>query len=223
MQPESTTTGRKRRTTMVIAPELLQKIKFLKRELGFSTYNSLLDYAVLELTREGLIPPAEYSAIFEKLGTRPALITGRSGDGKTMTVKELLSHYQGNIFVLDVSDEYGDFRRLDLGEFFGLKWGKTDLRVKFVPHPNVEISKAEAATIFSHLNFVKNGGELKEWCIVVEEAHRFSSDANLRALLIKAQKFVRKLLLVTRDWRIYEGIARVFKPAPWEISTPAAP
>lgn len=208
---------------MVISPELLQKIKHLKKELGFSTYNALLNYAVLELTSEGLIPPAEYESVFVKLGTRPALITGRSGDGKTTVVKELLSQFQGNVFLLDVNDEYKDLRQLDLGEFFGLKWGKPDQRVRFVSHANTEISKAEAATIFSHLNYVKNGGELKDWTIVIEEAHRFSADVNLRALLIEARKFVRKLLLVTTDWRVYEGIARVFKPAPWELIPPAAP
>jgi len=63
----------------------------------------------------------------------------------------------------------------------------------------VEISRAEAATVFSHLNFVKNLGELKAWVIAVDDAHRYSSDANLRALLIEARKFTRKVLLVTTD------------------------
>lgn len=40
----------------------------------------------------------------------------------------------------------------------------------------------------------------------------------LRALMTEARKFWRKVLLVTTDWRVYEGIAKVFKPKPWEPS-----
>jgi hypothetical protein len=79
----------------------------------------------------------------------------------------------------------------------------------------LEVGRAEAATVFSHLNFVKNSGELKAWLIAIDEAHRYSSDANLRALLIEARKFTRKVLLITTDWRVYEGICRVYKPVPW--------
>jgi hypothetical protein len=129
----------------------------------------------------------------------------------------------GNVFVLDVGGvDYPELEDIDLGKFFALKWFKENQRVRFVPNSNVEISKAEAATVFSHLNFIKNSGNLKNWVIVVKDAHRFSSDANLRALLIEARKFVRKMLIVTTDWRVYEGIARVFKPRPWE-AVPAQP
>jgi hypothetical protein len=91
--------------------------------------------------------------------------------------------------------------------------------VRFVPRPNLEISKEEAATIFSHLNFVKNGGELKEWCLVVEEAHRFASDANLRDLLIEGRKFCRTVFLVTTDFREFSGITEIFKPRLWKALT----
>jgi hypothetical protein len=32
----------------------------------------------------------------------------------------------------------------------------------------------------------------------------------------RGRKFLRKLLLVCVDWRVYQGIAKVFKPPPWE-------
>jgi hypothetical protein len=121
--------------------------------------------------------------------------------------------------IIDVHDEYGElgFRKIDLGKFFGMEWEKEEgARIRFVPNPNVMISKAEASTIFSHLNFIKNSGALKTWCIVIEEGHRFSDDANLRALLIEARKFARKLIIVTTDWKVYADIAAVFKPIPWE-------
>jgi hypothetical protein len=43
-------------------------------------------------------------------------------------------------------------------------------------------------------------------------------DPNLRALLIEGRKFARKVILVTTDYREFGGIARTFKPKPWELS-----
>ena len=206
-------------TTFRVAYSLRERLKALKKELGFRTYDALFNYTILEITREGAVPPASYDQVFEKLGSRPCLITGQSGAGKTTCVKGLLSQFGGNVFVLDVSGEYNEFKDVDMGGFFALKWERPDQRVRFTPNSNVEISKAEAATIFSHLNFVKNSGALKNWCLVIEEGHRFGSDPNLRALLIEARKFVRKLILVTTDWRQFGDIAKAFKPQPWESTT----
>lgn len=70
------------RTTVSIPPTTKQKLLLLKKELGFANYNALFNCAVLELTREGLIPPASFESVYTKLGTRPAVITGTSGAGK---------------------------------------------------------------------------------------------------------------------------------------------
>ncbi|MDG6967596.1 MAG: DUF87 domain-containing protein [Nitrososphaerota archaeon] len=203
-------------TTLRTTAEVRDRLRTLKKELGFSTYTALFNYTVLEITREGAVPPASYDQIFEKLGSRPCIITGRSGAGKSTCVKSLLSQFAGNVFLLDVAGEYTEFKDVDLGKFFSIGWGKEDQKVRFIPNPNVEISKAEASTVFSHLNFIKNSGALKNWCLVIEEGHRFGTDPNLRALLIEARKFVRKLILVTTDWRQFGDIAQAFKPAPWE-------
>ncbi len=206
-------------TSIYIIKGTRDKLKDLKKELGFRSYDALLNHVALEIKAMGAVPPADFDIIFGREGTRPAIITGKSGEGKTTTVRELLEKWQGNAFVLDTTGvDYPDFKQVDLGEFFGTKWGREGLRLRFVPNQNLEISKAEAAIVFSHLNFIKNSGELKKWVIVVDEAHRYAADANLRALLIEARKFTRKMLLVTTDWRVYEGIARVFKPKPWAES-----
>lgn len=201
-------------TTIRVTKDIRGRLQALKRELGFRNLNALFNYTILELTKGQTIPPAEYSVIFERLGTKPVIMTGESGAGKTTAVRELLSRWSGSVFILDVTNEYPDLGRVDLGQIFSRKWEKGG-RFRFVSNPNVEASKGEASAIFSHLNYLKNAGALREWVIVVEEGHRFSQDANLRALLIEGRKFARKVILVTTDWRTYEGIARVFKPRLW--------
>lgn len=72
----------------------------------------------------------------------------------------------------------------------------------------------------ARLAFEMHAGNLKDWLLVIEEGHRFSQDQGLRAFLIEARKFTRKLILVTTDWRLYEGIGKVFKPKPWDSLLP---
>lgn len=222
------------RTTVVVTAETRENLQALKRELGFRNLAALFNYAVLELTKEGLIPPAEYSVVFERRevkdgetqtvpDTRPVLITGESGAGKTTAVRELLSKWKGSAFVLDVrGDEYPELKRIDLGKVFSMDWERENQRMRFVPNSNPQAALGEASAIFGHLNYLKNAGVLKNWVIVVEEGHRFNEDANLRTLLIEGRKFARKVILITADWRIFQGIARVFKPRPWELSQEGA-
>jgi hypothetical protein len=202
-------------TSIYIIKETRNKLRELKKELGFRSYDALLNHVSLEIETIGIIPFADYDLVFTRLESRPAIITGMSGSGKSSTVKELLSHWSGNVLAIDVTGvDYPELEPVDLGKFFGVKWGRPEQRIRFIPNSNLEISKAEAALVFSHLNFIKNSGDLKDWVIVVDEAHRIATDPNLRALLIEARKFLRKMLIVTTDWRVYEGIAKVFKPGP---------
>ena len=146
------------------------------------------------------------------------IITGESSSGKTTTVRKILEKWEGSAFVFVTGEkfnEYPDHRRLDSGDFLALKWDRGVQRVRFIPKSNVQISQAEAATVFSHLNFIRHS-ENPNNEIIVEEGHRFSQDANLRALLVEGRKFCRKVIPVRADRRAYEGIAKVFKPPAWE-------
>lgn len=205
------------RTIIAVSKSVRVQLQKLRKELGFRNLSALFSYIILEQTQGAVIPPADYHVIFDRLETRPVIITGESGEGKTTTVKQLLSEFSGNVFLLDVSDEYRDFKRLDCpGGVYSVNWSKPDQKVRLVPNKEVEISKIEASMIFAKLNFELHSGSLKDWCLVIEEGHRFAQDLQLRALLTEARKFCRKVLLVTTDWRVYEGIAKVFKPKPRE-------
>lgn len=212
MSNEYTSNKRPFYTTFKVESSLRDKLRKLKKELGFATYQGLFTYLSLEAQRQETIPFASYEDIFKD--SKPVILTGSSGAGKSTCIKKLLCHHQGPVFVLDVSNEYADLKQIDLGNFFATNWNSTsNIRIRFVPNSSVEISKAEAATIFAHINFIKNGEDLKNWTFIVEEGHRFSADPNLRALLIEARKFMRKFLLVTTDWQVYRDIALVFKPS----------
>jgi hypothetical protein len=155
-------------------------------------------------------------ALKEELGfrTRPVIITGESGAGKTTALKSLISRWTGSVFVLDVTGEYPEFNEVGfVGVFSTPTWQKDNQRVRFVTNQeSVEAARGEASSIFGHLNYLKNAGKLKKWVIVVEEGYRFTQDPNLRALLIEGRKFCRKVILVTTDHREFSGIAKTFKP-----------
>jgi Cdc6-like AAA superfamily ATPase len=188
-------------------------MKELKRKIGFRSYNALLTFLIETVNREGVMPPASKQSIFKD--SKPVVLTGNPGSGKTTFAKSLMQEVTCPIFVLDVADEYNDLKRVDLGKFFNINWSKADGKYRFVPHPNVTISKAEANTIFSHLNLIKQNGSLKEWLIVIEEGHRFSDDTNFRSLIIEARKFIKKLLVISTDWKAFEGMAETVKPPAW--------
>jgi len=56
---------------------------------------------------------------------------------------------------------------------------------------------------------------LKDWFIIIEESHRFSDDPNLKSLIIEAGKFIRKLLVISTDWKAFKGMAEIVKPPAW--------
>ena len=206
--------AREKPTSIRVTKDTRAKLQALKKELGFRNLSALFSFLILEQTRGAVIPPASYELVFKD--TRPVLLTGESGSGKTTTIRSLLKDYSGNAFILDVSNEYAEFERLDLGKLFSLKWLKPEQRVRFVTDSNPDISRVEAATIFPRLAFEMHSGNLKDWALIIEEGHRFGQDPGLRALLIEARKFTRKQIKITTDWRLYEGTAKVFKTRPRE-------
>lgn len=198
--------------TYRISLRAIRRLYQLKKKLGFRTYEAVIMHLMNLAEREGLISVATPEKLTRD--TRPVVITGEPGSGKTLFAKSTLNAWgkEVSIFLIDVADEYPMLSRLNLGEVFGLNWRAKGLRHRFVPNPNVEISKAEVSTIFGHLNVVKQEGVLKNWIVIVEEAHRFQEDKNFNALVVEARKFTKKLMLITTDWRPWDGKAIIYKP-----------
>src|SRR5580704_15198110 len=112
-------------TSIYIIKGTRDKLRDLKKELGFRSYDALLNHVALEIKAMGAVPPADYDLVFTQLGTRPAIITGSSGSGKSSTVRELLAKWPGNVFAVDVAGvDYPELEPVDLGKFFGTKWGR---------------------------------------------------------------------------------------------------
>jgi hypothetical protein len=98
-----------------------------------------------------------------------------------------------------------------------MNWRKEGQRIRFVPDQKEAIVvQSQAIPIFQRIASLSYSKDLANWVVVVEEGHRFVDDPNLRVILSEGRKFLRKLLLVCVDWRVYQGIAKVFKPPPWE-------
>lgn len=161
---------------------------------------------------------ATYENIFEKTGTKPVIITGASGSGKTTATKNILARINPNpVFVVDVSDEYDGYEKVGLGKILGTTQFEKNTHVRFVPHADSRICAAQCEAVFQHINLIKTSGNLQNLIVVVEEAHRFEKSENLMALAIEARKFLRKLIIVTTNWKPYRDIAQIFRPPPWQF------
>ncbi len=199
--------------------------------LGCSSKASTIRTVVMIARREGLIPFAVPKLVFAD--TRPVIITGEPGSGKTTIIRKLLASRSFPVLLIDVNNEYieGDLpnggyfkglKKIGEGDIFSIKWARPG-RFRFVPNPNVEVSKAQVEMIIGHLNRIKlqgfdpkivPSGILKDWVFIIEESQRFLKSPNFGPFIIEARKVTRKVIIVCTDWKPLEGLAEVMKPPP---------
>jgi len=192
--------------------ELRDELKILKREWKFRSLQALLRYLLMNAREKELAIISE--KIFED--TRPAILTGESGAGKTTAMKKLLRKVNSSIFVIDVSNEYDFLKPISLSEFFAVDFTKNQ-QLRFVPSASQELCQAEVNLILRHLNFIKRDGKLKNTIIVLEEAHRFIQDPEFITFLVEARKFTKKFIVITTEYQPVKHIAPVYRPPPFEV------
>lgn len=197
----------------------------LEGETGLRSHNETLTYLIENSRKENLVLPASLKLIFAD--DRPVCLCGPSGSGKSLFLKSVLPSIPGPLFLVDLGDEHRGLKKLGVGDFFEVKWARSeaDVRVKFVPSSNLDVSKGELRTILSHLNMVKMdahsperfpSGVLSKWVIIVEEAHRLSREPSFLNFLSEGRKFAKKILVVASDPSLYGSICRLVKPPPLE-------
>ncbi len=197
----------------------------LEKETGLRSHNETLAYLIENSRRENLILPATLKFLFHD--DRPVCLSGPSGCGKSLFLKTALPNIAGPLFLVDLADEHRGLKKITLGDFFGVKWAEAggSTRIKFVPSANLDVSRGELRTIFSHLNMVKMedhsperfpSGVLSDWTIIIEEAHRLAREEAFRNFLAEGRKFARKILVVASDPSLYSSICRLVKPPPLE-------
>jgi hypothetical protein len=212
-------------TNFRISDYVLAWLSKLESETGIKSHNSALVYLIENAKRESMILPASNTLIF--LGDQPYCLTGPSGSGKSLWLKQNLQEFPGPLFLIDLGHEYLGLHNVDIGGFFDLKWAKADAltRIKFNPNANLDVSKGELHTIFGHLNMLKMeghdprhfpSGALSRWTIVVEESHRLRQDSAFINFLSEARKFTRKILIVASSPGNYGSICQLVKPPPLE-------
>jgi hypothetical protein len=195
----------------------------LESETGLRSHNETLTYVIENSRRENLILPASLKLLFHD--DRPVCLSGPSGSGKSLFLKLVLPSTPGPLFLVDLADEHKSLKRVSVGDFFEIKWAREDpgRRLKFVPSGNLDVSKGELRTIFSHLNMLKldqhspdrfPSGVLANWTVIIEEAHRIAREPAFQNFLAESRKFTKKILVVASDPLLYGSICRLVRPPP---------
>ena len=223
-----------KRTTFILDEDTNKILIDTTKKMGLKTKRSTIRAALMVMRREGLIPYAVPELVFED--SRPVIITGEPGSGKTTLIKQLLMKQRKTpTLIIDVNDEFRDsilpggkrfkgFKKIDRGEVSRIDFKKYG-RFRVVTNPNVEFSKLEVSMILSEFNMIKlkefnpdilPSGILSDWIIVIDEAHRFLNLSQFKPFLVEARKVTNKVLIVCTDWKSLDGMGKIMKPLPWE-------
>lgn len=188
------------------------RLSELRKEMGLPSKAAVVRALVAEHAKSLNAPPASFTSAFGD--SRPIILAGPSGAGKTTTAKRLLAQAGPPILVLDPSNEYAEYSEVAYAQVAGIKWEANALTIRVPLSADVGISVVEASLVFRQLALAMSQNLLKGWTFVIEEAHRFSSDPTLKALLLEARKGTRKLLVLTAEPDPFSRLAPVFGPLP---------
>jgi len=194
-------------TSYRISLYAIQRMRELKQRLGFKSYESVIIHLANTAEEKEYPEPSPAMVMGD---TVPAILTGKPGSGKTFFARKLVENLDdGPVLVLDVHDEYAGLEKIGFGEFFSLDWAHDRRKLRLVPSPSVDVSKAEADAVFRHLVMFQK--ELRDWVLIVEEGHRFMESPFLKAFIAEARKHTRKLVVVSVQPGPFEGLGNIFR------------
>jgi hypothetical protein len=181
-------------------------MKGLKKKFNIKSYDALISLFIHTIEGEKHPAPTIEAII---ANTVPAILTGIPGIGKTTFLRDMvIPRLEPPIFILDPHDEYPCLKEITLGDFFSLDFEKESRKLRLVTHPNVDVSKSEADSIFRHAIMFQK--QLSNWVIVVEEGHRFADSPFLKSLMAEARKHTRKLIVVSHQVESFKGLGLIY-------------
>jgi len=198
---------KKKYSSYRISASALQRMRVLKERLGFRSYESLIVHLANTAEEKEYPEPTPAMVMGD---TVPVVLTGVPGSGKTFFARKLVESLDnGPVLVLDVHDEYAGLEEIGFGEFFSLDWTRDRRKLRLIPSPSVDVSKAEADAVFRHLVMFQK--QLRDWVLVVEEGHRFMESPFLKAFIAEARKHTRKLIIISVQLGPFEGLGNFFR------------
>ncbi|MCW3985157.1 MAG: type IV secretory system conjugative DNA transfer family protein [Candidatus Bathyarchaeota archaeon] len=214
MNVDNMYTSIKRKVTMVrVTVRNREKLRVLKSVFNLPTYDSVISLILSKELKE--YPAVSYETVMAD--SIPIILTGLPGSGKTYFLQKMLIPKLSKdfaVFVVDVHAEYCNchLKTLNLGDFFGLSFKNNNGKYRLLPSVNVDVSKSEVDSIFRHLIMFQKS--LKDWIIILEEAHRFQESPFVRSFMAEARKHTRKFLVVSQDADLFKNIGRVLRQVP---------
>jgi len=184
----------------------IEKLLELKRAMNIKSIDAVVGYLVSEIMSD--FKQATVEEVMRD--TVPVILTGIPNAGKTYFLREkLLPSVNGEdpVLVVDVHSEYPSLEQIDLGKFYALDFKAEGRKLRFIPNPDVDVSKSEIAGLVSHL--VRNQKFLAHWTLVIEEGHRFEKLKVLRDFMAEARKHTRKLIVVSHQVEPFKGLGRI--------------
>ena len=182
-----------------------QRLAKLKGDLGYPSFGALLNALALEHDGSASLKGTPELLLRD---TRPFIVAGPSGSGKTTLAKAVLAKWEGPALVFDVGNEYAELPAVKDARDVPFARGG---RVRILADPDAAYSEIQGSYLFRDLARSR-GPELSKWLVIIEEAHRFAKDPNLKDLILESRKYLGKLLVLSADSSAWDQLAPVVRP-----------
>lgn len=175
------------------------RLMLIKTKIGFKNVASVI-HALLEEKARNL---ASVQAVMNR--TVPVVLTGKPLSGKTYFVKrKLLRFLKGSpVLVIDSWDEYKELRNIGY-DIYSLNFKDFREHIRFVPNTHSRMAETEVENIFAHLDMKRN--EMKNWTIIIEEAHAYKNIQAFNKFLYGSRHIVRKMVAITPQTDAFQGL-----------------